>query len=69
MKVARAKLELIMPDEVNMEEYEVSEVFLIQVWQLFEIELWMRISLWITEVGNRMQIRHLNYVFGFCRKN
>uniref|UniRef100_A0A8C2JRN6 Ubiquitin carboxyl-terminal hydrolase 25 n=1 Tax=Cyprinus carpio TaxID=7962 RepID=A0A8C2JRN6_CYPCA len=31
MKVARAKLELIMPDEVNMEEYEVSEVFLIQV--------------------------------------
>lgn len=24
MKVARAKLELIKPDEVNMEEYEVS---------------------------------------------
>uniref|UniRef100_A0A673L947 Ubiquitin carboxyl-terminal hydrolase n=1 Tax=Sinocyclocheilus rhinocerous TaxID=307959 RepID=A0A673L947_9TELE len=31
MKVARAKLELIKPDEVNMEEYEVSRVFLIQV--------------------------------------
>lgn len=24
MKVARAKLELIKPDEINMEEYEVS---------------------------------------------
>lgn len=41
MKVARAKLELIKPDEVNMEEYEVSEVFPVQVWPLFEIELWM----------------------------
>lgn len=26
MKVARAKLELIKPDEVNMEEYEVSSL-------------------------------------------
>lgn len=28
--MARAKLELIKPDEVNMEEYEVSEMFLNQ---------------------------------------
>lgn len=41
MKVARAKLELIKPDEVNMEEYEVSEMFLNQGWALFEIELWV----------------------------
>ncbi len=41
MKVARAKLDLIKPDEVNLEEYEVSEVFLTQVWLLFEIELWI----------------------------
>lgn len=34
MKVARAKLELIKPDEVNMEEYEVSEMFLNQGWAL-----------------------------------
>uniref|UniRef100_A0A8C1BMW0 Ubiquitin carboxyl-terminal hydrolase n=1 Tax=Cyprinus carpio carpio TaxID=630221 RepID=A0A8C1BMW0_CYPCA len=35
MKVARAKLELIKPDEVNMEEYEVSEslMYLIYAYQ------------------------------------
>ncbi len=50
MKVACAKLELIKPDEVNMEEYKVSEGFPTRVWLLFEMELWL-ISFWTSEVG------------------
>ncbi len=41
MKVACAKLELIKPDEVNMEEYKVSEGVLTRVWLLLEMELWL----------------------------
>lgn len=38
MKVARAKLELIKPDEVNMEEYEVSQAIMSRCCALFRTE-------------------------------
>lgn len=45
MKVARTKLELIKPDEVNMEEYEVSKAIMSLCCALFRIETKMSINL------------------------
>uniref|UniRef100_A0A8D2MXM7 Ubiquitin carboxyl-terminal hydrolase n=1 Tax=Zonotrichia albicollis TaxID=44394 RepID=A0A8D2MXM7_ZONAL len=44
MKVAQAKLEMIKPDEVNMEEYEVSISYVVGMWMLHLMLLFLHFS-------------------------